>query len=114
MHVLADALDHADELVSDGHRNGDRLLGPGVPVPDVNVRAADARLKDPYQHVVLADLRHMYVPQPEALGGLRLHQRLHRLLHSTLLLGIAFPRKLRQSSFVAPLGTTEFADWPLQ
>src|SRR5262249_17932635 len=42
--------DLAHELVPDHHRDLDGLLRPRVPVPDVNVGAADAGLADLDQH----------------------------------------------------------------
>jgi hypothetical protein len=57
-HVAADLLDHADKLVSDDHRHRDGLLGPRVPVVDVDVGAADRSLLDLDQHVVDAGFRH--------------------------------------------------------
>ena len=48
----AHLLDDADELVADHHGRLDRLLGPVVPVVDVDVGAADGGLLDPDQDVV--------------------------------------------------------------
>ena len=56
--VGADLDDLADELMADDHRHGNGLLGPGVPVVDVHVGAADAGAQHVDQHVVDADLRH--------------------------------------------------------
>ena len=41
-HVRADLDDLADEFMADHHRHRDGLLGPVVPVVDVQVGAADA------------------------------------------------------------------------
>ena len=51
-HMIAHAIDHADELVPDGHRHGDRLLGPGVPVIYMYVGPADGGFEDPNEDVV--------------------------------------------------------------
>ena len=67
--VRADLDDLADELVADDHRHRDRLLGPGVPVVDVQVGAADAGPQDLDEHVVDADLRDRHFFQPEALAA---------------------------------------------
>src|SRR5688572_29354553 len=42
-YMSADLFDNAAELVADDHRNGYSFLRPLVPVPDVDVGAADAR-----------------------------------------------------------------------
>ena len=55
-HLAADLDDLADKFVADDHRHRNGLLRPLVPVPDVDVGAADRRLADPDQHVVGADL----------------------------------------------------------
>jgi hypothetical protein len=72
MHVLPDAFDHAHELVPDRHGHGDGLLRPSVPVPDMDVGAANAGLENANQHVVRADIRHGHVLQPQAYAGLGL------------------------------------------
>ena len=53
--IRADGHDLADKLVADHHRHGNRLLGPGVPVVDVEVGAADAGAVDSDQDIVDAD-----------------------------------------------------------
>jgi len=77
VHVAADLDDPADELVADHHRDLDRLLGPGVPVVDVHVRAADRGLHDFDQHVVDIDSRLRHVLHPEADLCLAFDQRFH-------------------------------------
>ncbi len=42
--MIAHALDHADELVPNGHRDGDGLLGPRIPVIYMYVGPADGGL----------------------------------------------------------------------
>src|SRR4051794_2398482 len=77
----ADFIDHADELVPDRHRHGNRLLGPCVPVVDVNVRPADGSFLDADQDVIGTYLRHCNFLKVEAWLALALHQRLHRFAH---------------------------------
>ena len=67
--VVAGLHDHADELVADDHRRLDGLLGPGVPVVDVHVRAADRGLLDLDQDVVDARAWHGDFGQVEAGTG---------------------------------------------
>ena len=63
--LRTDRDDLAHKLVTHHHRHGNRLLGPGVPVVDVHVGAADAGAADLDQHVVDADLRFGDVLQPQ-------------------------------------------------
>src|SRR6266404_6137305 len=84
-HVIADAIDHADELVPDGHRDGDRFLGPGIPVIYMYVRPADGGFEHPNEDIVSADFRHGHVLEPESRLGFCLHDCLHRLLHDSRL-----------------------------
>ena len=65
--------DLADELVTHHHRHGDRLAGPGVPLVNVHVRAADARAIDLDQNIVDAHLRNRHIDQPQP--GFRLALR---------------------------------------
>ena len=68
----------ADELVTDHHGHGDRLLGPGVPLVDMHVRSADAGPQDLDQDVVDADPGDRDPLEPQSGLGLFLHQGLHR------------------------------------
>ena len=79
--VLADGDDLAGELVAGDHRHGDVLLGPVVPVPDVDVGAADGRALDPDQHILGPRDRDRGVDQLETDAGLRLGQGLHGVRH---------------------------------
>jgi hypothetical protein len=83
-HVIANAIDHPDELVPDGHRNGDRLLGPSVPVIYMYVRAADGRFKDADEDVVAGNFGHGDFLQPQSGLGFRLYHGLHRFLHGVI------------------------------
>ncbi len=69
--------DPPDVLVAHVHPQGDVLLRPVVPVPDVHVGAADRRLDDPDEHVVGSDPgnRDLLHPQPHLGPGL--HERAH-------------------------------------
>src|SRR4029079_5595638 len=51
-YVRPDLDDLADELVADHERDGDRLLRPGVPRVDVEIRAANPGFADPDERVV--------------------------------------------------------------
>src|SRR5439155_6084485 len=57
VHVGTDRDDPPGELVSDHERRDDGLLGPGVPIPDVDVGPTDPGALDSDQHVVEADGR---------------------------------------------------------
>src|SRR6201997_1823193 len=66
VYVGTDLDDLADELMADGHGHGDGLLGPLVPLIDVNVGSADAGVPDADQDVVDADGRFCDVFKPQA------------------------------------------------
>ena len=65
-HLLAHLDDLADVFVTDVHRHRNRLLRPVVPLPDVDVGAADGGLADADHHVVVADLGLRHVGQRQA------------------------------------------------
>src|SRR5437763_16113470 len=50
--VIANAIDHADELVADSHRDVERFVSPGVPVRYMYVGPADGSFQDPKEEVV--------------------------------------------------------------
>ena len=77
--------DAAHKLVPDGHGHRNGLLGPGVPVINMNVGAADGGLADLDQNIVMADLgyRNLFHPDPDL--GLGLYQRFH-FFHFLLLI----------------------------
>ena len=71
-------LDHlAGELVAEDHRRRDGRLRPGVPGPDVEIGAADARPQDPYQHITGPDGRLRDVLEPEPGLAVPLHECFH-------------------------------------
>jgi hypothetical protein len=70
--------DLADELVSDHERGADRLPGPAVPGPDVQVGAADAGPLDLDQYVTGSDRGLGDVREPQPGLRLLLDQRLQR------------------------------------
>jgi hypothetical protein len=76
-HVRPHGDDLADELVPDRHRDGDRPLGPGVPVSDVQVGAANARPAHADQDVVQAVLGLRDVLEPEPRFRELLDERQH-------------------------------------
>src|SRR5262249_12753896 len=102
-HVIADPIDHADELVSDGDRHGDGLLSPGIPVIYMYVRPADRGFEDTDAHIVAADFRHGDCLEPKAGLSLRFHHGLHRFLHDGKLSesGTQENRKVRAGLVVA-------------
>src|SRR5215831_12131982 len=51
-HMIAYIIDNAYKLMPDCHRHRNRLLRPGVPVVDVQVRAADGRFQHADQHII--------------------------------------------------------------
>ena len=82
--VRADLDDPPHEFVADDHRHGDGLLGPGVPLIDVDVGAADAGAEDLDEDVIDADGRNRHLLQPEALAGFLLDEGLHGRLHRAI------------------------------
>jgi hypothetical protein len=80
-HARTHVDDAADELVADDQTRLDHALRPLVPLVDVQVGAADRGLFELDEHLVRPDLGQRHLLHPDALGGLALDQRLHRLLH---------------------------------
>ncbi len=69
--------DFADELVADDEALADGGAGPGVPVVDVEVGAADAGVEDADLYVVDADLGLGNVLEPEAAFVAAFYECLH-------------------------------------
>jgi hypothetical protein len=80
-HMIAYAIDHADELVADSHRHGDGLLGPGVPAIYMYVGPADGGFQDADEDVVTGNFGNGNLLEPQSRLGFRLYHRLHRFLH---------------------------------
>ena len=80
-YVIADPINHSDKLMANGHRHGDRFLGPGVPVIYMYVRAADRGLEDADEDVVARNFRNRNLLEPQSGLGFRLYDGLHRFLH---------------------------------
>ena len=76
-HLDAHVDDLAHVLVAHLHRHGDRLLRPVVPLPDVHVGAADRRLADADEDVVVPHLGLLHAREREAGGAFELRERLH-------------------------------------
>jgi len=70
--VGANLDDLSHELMTDGHGYRNRLLGPFVPIEDVNVRSADTRTENTDKHVVDADGWLGDVLEPQARMSMRL------------------------------------------
>src|SRR5690606_5904546 len=81
IHVLADGDDLAGEFVAGDHRHGHVLLGPLVPVPDVDVGAADGGAVHLDQHVLIARDGNGGVNQLEADVRAGLGESLHHVGH---------------------------------
>ena len=76
-HLAADLDNVANEFVADRHRHRNGSLGPGIPVVDVDVGAADRGLADLDQNIVVADLRNRSLDHPDAFFGFELGQGFH-------------------------------------
>ena len=92
--VTADLDNLADELVADHQRDRDGALRPGVPVVDVEIRAADTSAQDTDEQVVNADLRLWDILEPQAWPCLALDQRLHRIRARSPRLGLGEEARL--------------------
>src|SRR5258708_18405053 len=84
-HVIAGKIDNSNKFVSDGHRHGNRLLRPRVPVVNVDVRSTDRCLQNADENVVAADFWNWNCFEPKSRLGLSLNDGLHRLLHKSKL-----------------------------
>src|SRR5210317_375437 len=73
----ADIDDLADEFMSDGHRNPNRLPGPVVPIENMNIRAADSGLANAYEYIVVPDFRLRYIVHPDAFRRVLFYQCSH-------------------------------------
>ena len=71
--------DFADEFMADHHRYGNRLLGPCIPVVDVQIGAADPCLFDPDQHVIDTDCGKRNILEFQAATAMMLYQSFHEL-----------------------------------
>ena len=80
-HMVANLFDHADKLVANGHRNGNRFLRPGIPVVNVNVGPADRCFEDADKHIVAFDFRDRNFFEPKPGFSPALYHRLHHFLH---------------------------------
>ena len=69
--------DLAGELVADDDRRLEPAAGPAVPLPDVEIGAADAGVVDADQHVGGSAGGHGPVPQHHSGAGSCLHQSAH-------------------------------------
>ena len=84
--IAPDFDDLARELMAGDHRHRHSVRCPFVPVPDVNIGAANSGLLHLDQHLVGADLRHRRLHHPQTLLRMALFQRLHRVgsAHDTI------------------------------
>jgi len=79
--VLAGGHDGAGKLVAPGERRKDALLGPLVPMMDVQVGPADAGGFHLHEHLVLARLRDRHFLDSQPWLGFHLPNRSHRSRH---------------------------------
>ncbi len=85
-HFLPELDDFAHVFVADVHRHGNRLLRPVVPLPDMDVGAADRGLRDPDHHVVVADFRLFHARERQPRRAFQLGKHFHgdiRFIHCT-------------------------------
>ncbi len=76
--VRADGFDDAAELVTHDHRHGNGFASPFVPVPNVDIGAADTGLHHLDQHVIGAHHRNRLVAHLQTRRRFGLHQCTHR------------------------------------
>ena len=76
-HGRAHALDDAAELMPHVHTHGDGLLGPGIPVPDVQVRAADCGFVNLDENIICTDFGHRHIHQLQAGSGYTFDEGFH-------------------------------------
>src|SRR5436853_4936655 len=77
VHIRTDINDLADELMTNGHRDGDRLACPFIPIKDMNVRAAYTRSQNTNEDVINADRRLGDFLQPKARLRMRFNECFH-------------------------------------
>ena len=68
-HGCTHAFNHTAEFMAHMHTYRNRLLGPGVPVPDMEVCAADGGLVNLDKNIIRTDLWHRYIHQFKAGAG---------------------------------------------
>ena len=71
-------------LMADGHGGLDMYLGPGVPVIDVHIGAADGGFVYLDQHLAGAGNRYRHLPQRKSRAGGGLDDCIHQLFHNLL------------------------------
>src|ERR1041385_9138436 len=76
-HIRSDFDDLADKFMSDHQRNFYRAFGPGVPVVNVNVRAADSSFEYTNQNIVDPDLGGGNIFEPQAFFGPAFNECFH-------------------------------------
>ena len=59
----------ANEFVTDNQRHRNGALGPGIPIINMQISAADTGAIDANEHVVNANFGHWYVDQSESRCG---------------------------------------------
>src|SRR5690348_1755823 len=76
-HLLTHLDDLTDIFVADVHRHWNRLLRPFIPLPDMDVGAADRGLADADEDIVMADFGPLHARQSEAGRAFELGEGFH-------------------------------------
>ena len=76
-HVFTHLNNLSGKLMPGNQRHRHSFLRPLVPVPDMDIGAANAGFVNLDQHIIRADFRHRLALHPQAFLCLRLYQRLH-------------------------------------
>ena len=105
----ADLDDLADELVPDDHRHRDRLLGPGIPLINVQIGAADRRSHDPMRTSLMPTVG-TGTSSSQSPHRLILDQGVHRLLHWLRSLGESRIQESRKVNVFMPMKARAPAD----
>ncbi len=98
-HVFAHKIDNPHKFVTDGHRDGDRFLRPGVPIKDVDVSPADGRLHDADEHIVTVKFGNGNFFEPKPWLGAVFYHGPHRFLHKKEIKRAVLRRNLLSEDF---------------
>jgi hypothetical protein len=82
MHIAAHRGDDADKLMAHHHGYRYCFLRPGIPIPDVDICAANGCFMDSDQDVIDSRLGNRRVLQPQTRLPILFDQGFHRLFHA--------------------------------
>src|SRR5215475_8356332 len=82
-HIRAHRDNLADKLVPDCHGDRDRLLCPFIPLIDVDVCPANARIAHPYENVVNPDMWFRNLLEPKTRFAFAFYQCFHDSVSET-------------------------------